>query len=215
MKKISFGPLKEWFGYTRRERRSSFILLIIISAVAGIRLIVPGKNMTVEIMPVNSIEEITDTITGKVFTDGYQVNYHSMRADQIRKKLDINSCDSASLEALPGLGPVLSARIIKYRNLLGGFASVNQLREVYGLSEETFNLVSGMLEADSADVTKININDADYKKLIRLPYFERYDVAAILKYRELKGRVEGIEELVENKLITGETASRVRPYMEF
>ena len=77
----------------------------------------------------------------------------------------INSCDSASLEALPGLGPVLSARIIRYRNLLGGFASVNQLREVYGLSEETYELISGMLTADSADISKININNADYRGL--------------------------------------------------
>ena len=214
MKHISFEPLKEWFGYTRRERRSSFILLLLIAAVAGIRLIVPAPDITVEMLPTGPFDIIQDTIPGKKMTAGYQV-YQPVKVRQFKKALDINSCDSASLEALPGLGPVLSARIIKYRGLLGGFASVEQLREVYGLPEETFNLVSGMLVADSADVIKININDADYKKLIRLPYFERYDVAAILKYRELNGRVEGIGELVENKIISGETASRVRPYLDF
>ena len=214
MKHISFEPLKDWFGYTRRERRSSFILLLLIAAVAGIRLIVPAPDITVEMLPTGPFDIIQDTIPGKKMTAGYQV-YQPVKVRQFKKALDINSCDSASLEALPGLGPVLSARIIKYRNLLGGFASVEQLREVYGLPEETFNLVSGMLVADSADVIKININDADYKKLIRLPYFERYDVAAILKYRELNGRVEGIGELVENKIISGETAARVRPYLDF
>ncbi len=214
MKHISFGPLKDWFGYTRRERRSSFILLLLIAAVAGIRLIIPARDMAVEILPAGSFETVPETMQDRRIPADSR-NYKAVNARQSVKVLDINSCDSASLEALPGLGPVLSARIIKYRKLLGGFASVEQLREVYGLSEETYNLVSGMLKADPADVIKISINDADYKKLIRMPYFERYEVAAILKYRELKGKVDGVEELVENKLISTETAAKVKPYLEF
>jgi competence protein ComEA len=214
MKHISFGPLKDWFGYTRRERRSSFILLLLIAAVAGIRLIVPARDMTVEMLPAGSFKAVSDTMQDKRIPAGSR-NYKPVKVRQPVKALDINSCDSASLEALPGLGPVLSARIIKYRKLLGGFASVEQLREVYGLSEETYNLVSGMLMADSADVIRISINDADYKKLIRMPYFERYEVAAILKYRELKGKLRSIDELVENKLISVETAAKVKHYLEF
>jgi DNA uptake protein ComE-like DNA-binding protein len=109
---------------------------------------------------------------------------------------------------------VLSARIIRYRNLLGGFASVKQLREVYGLPEETFNLVSGRLTADSLLIKKININTADFKQLIRLPYIDRYNVNSILKYRELKGRIEDINELVDNKLVTKEKFMKVRSYLK-
>ncbi len=56
----------------------------------------------------------------------------------VRKRpiLNLNICDSASLEALPGIGPVLSSRIIKYRNLIGGYVSVDQLKEVYGLPKK-------------------------------------------------------------------------------
>jgi len=129
--------------------------------------------------------------------------------------VDLNKCDSAALEALPGIGPVLSARIIRYRNLLGGYAVVNQLKEVYGLPEETYDLVSGSLKADPGDVRKININLADYRQLIRLPYFERYEVTAILKYRELKGKVVGIDELVENGVIDTGKVKKVKWYLEF
>ena len=52
-----------------------------------------------------------------------------VRSVQEKPKLELNSCDSLSLVALPGIGPVLSVRIIKYRNLLGGFAAVEQLRK--------------------------------------------------------------------------------------
>lgn len=137
------------------------------------------------------------------------------RSNPQRPLLEINTCDSASLEALPGIGPVLSARIIKFRKLLGGFVSVNQLREVYGLSEEVFNIISSRVYADSTAVRKIIINSAEYKELIRLPYFEKYEVTAILKYRELKGSIKTMDEMIDNKLIAREKTEKIRPYLEF
>jgi hypothetical protein len=51
--------------------------------------------------------------------------------------------------------------------------------------------------------------------LIHIPYFEKYEVSAILKYRELKGRIPGINDLTENKLITTEKAYKVGPYLKY
>ena len=134
---------------------------------------------------------------------------------QQKALIDINNCDSVSLVSLPGIGPVLSARIIKYRKLLGGFAKKEQIKEVYGLSEETYDLISGSIFADSSAITRINVNSADYKELAKLIYLEKYEVTAILKYRDLMGRVTGIADLVENKLINKEKASKVEPYLNF
>ena len=134
---------------------------------------------------------------------------------QQKTKIDINTSDSATIVRLPGIGPVLSARIIKYRHLLGGFATIEQLKEVYGLSEETFEKIKGRVVADSTQITRININSATYKELLRFPYLEKYEVSAILKYRELKGRITEIEDLAENKLITREKVYKVRPYLKY
>jgi DNA uptake protein ComE-like DNA-binding protein len=132
-----------------------------------------------------------------------------------RPMLDINSCDSLSLVGLPGIGPVLSGRIIKYRHLLGGFARTDQLKEVYGLPEETYDLIKESLFTDSSAITKIKINSADYKALRRIPYIEKYELTAILKYRELTGRITGISDLIDNKLIAEEKARKVAPYLSF
>jgi DNA uptake protein ComE-like DNA-binding protein len=140
------------------------------------------------------------------------------KIEESRKKIsliDINSCDSAALEALPGIGPVLSVRIIRYRNLLGGYASVAQLREVYGLSEETFTLIRGRVFADSLAIRKIRINEAQYRELLRFPYIEKHEVDAIFKYRELEGRITGMRDLIHNRLIDTVKAARIRPYLEF
>jgi len=206
---------RNWFGYSRRERRSTFILLNMIVIITGIRYLFPFHEVSLREIPLDLLETSVDTGL-------YKADFQAVREQKqtiplaVRKKvLDLNDCDSASLEALPGIGPVLSVRIIKYRNLLGGYASIDQLKEVYGLTEETFDMIYLRVFADSLAVRKIRINEADFKVLIRHPYFQRTEVSAILKYRELKGRITGIGVMVGNNLISRETAGKIGEYLDF
>jgi DNA uptake protein ComE-like DNA-binding protein len=206
---------RNWFGYSRRERRSTFILLNIIVIITGIRYIFPFHEISLKEIPIEIIGFKADStwqpVDNQVHNEQKQVKTNYSK----RKLLNLNSCDSASLEALPGIGPVLAARIIKYRYLLGGYVSTEQLKEVYGLTEETFDMISPRVFADSLTIRKIRINDADFKVLIRHPYFNRDEVSAILKYRELKGKITGIGNMTENKLISPETANKIAEYLDF
>jgi competence ComEA-like helix-hairpin-helix protein len=242
-------PIKNWFGFTRRERRSSFILLIIIAVIIGFRYAIPDSRMQIkDITGTISAEEILAGITpgddpkfSSSFSNqkrSYQDTnrkavYRVKNSSVIGKKdnqefksgqkvsrqrkpiVEINTGDSATLVTLPGIGPVLSSRIIKYRHLLGGFARTEQLREVYGLSEETFEMIKDKIFADSAQVVKISINTAGFKEIARLPYFEKYEVTAILKYRELKGKINNINDLIDNKVVTKEKGLKIAPYLKF
>ena len=248
--KLNSEPVKSWFGFTRRERRSASILLTIIIFIIGSRYLLPEKNIEIENYGIfladteisgmitdgdistgnlsfasNQAPASYDTLKNPVFVEREAhspITYRSgggkfrnSSAMQQKAPIDINGCDSAALVALPGIGPVLSARIIKYRNLLGGFAHLEQLKEVYGLPVETYEMIKGKLFADSSGIRKISINTSDYRELIRIPYFEKYEVTAILKYRELEGRINGIEVLEENKILTHEKAEKVKPYLDF
>jgi DNA uptake protein ComE-like DNA-binding protein len=207
--------LNNWFGYTRRERRSAFILLNIIIVVMGVRYAVPSRNIDIVDIQMDISYEDKDQDTVK---NGYAAGKRPVPVRQKavrRTKTDLNRCDSASLEALPGIGPVLSSRIIKYRNLLGGFVSVAQLKEVYGLPEDTYKLISAMVFADTLAIRKIRINEAEYRDLIRHPYLKKEEVAAILRYRQLSGRLAGTGELMKNHLISGDTYRKIRSYLEF
>ncbi|MGC1389759.1 MAG: helix-hairpin-helix domain-containing protein [Bacteroidales bacterium] len=222
-------PIKKWFGFTRRERRSTFMMLLIIVLIIGLRYSVPDSQISVEDITgiVADTEKFSlvpakdSSFTRKHFsydlnngTKFRKISSGKMSVPQ-KSGIDINTSDSATLVKLPGIGPVLSARIVKYRHLLGGFARVEQLKEVYGLPPETFELIKGRIFADSTQIKRININSATYKEIIRLPYLEKYDVSAILKYRELKGRIIKITDLTDNKLITEEKAKKVSPYLNF
>lgn len=215
MKNFSFKPLREWFGFTRRERRSSFILLIIIVLVTTARYIVPSKKTPVEFVTLEIPYKAADSLKQEPQAAS-SVPIAGKRQDRVSfQVIELNSCDSSLLKTLPGIGPVLSARIIKYRNLLGGFADKDQLKEVYGLSAETFSLISNRVKADPSMIRKININTADYRQIIRLPYFEKEEVSAILKYRERRGRIGGLDELVGNSILSKEKGENVRLYLEF
>lgn len=277
-----YKPLLKWFGYSRRERRSTFILLIIIVLVIALRYVIPEKTITIEDIsaslttvsetlmvdkeissdavksfifdsdkgsveasgshgssskragparpinekdgrfrqPFNRSAQFGDITNSSGRHTGYVRSSNSSPSDSGNgliqvKRIDLNNCDSILLDKLPGIGAILSARIIKYRNLLGGFIATEQLKEVYGLPEETFARISKRVFADSSVVKQININVAGFKELIKHPYFERYDVQAILKYRELKGRISSLAELTDNKILTPEKAKRIGPYLSF
>lgn len=73
--------------------------------------------------------------------------------------IDLNSADSASLEALPGIGPILAARIIKYRNRVGCFLSKEEILKVYGISHDWFGKMQTRLTARRCDSRRHNAHN--------------------------------------------------------
>jgi len=241
--KLNTEPIKNWFGFSRRERRSSFTLLVIILLILGVRYTIPPSLITIEELTGTFGESdfsLKDSIeSGSYLSEnsqgvrtyykkpaviasrvnppvsGRRTDRSGLYNEPQRQPIDINSSDSATLVKLPGIGPVLSARIIKYRNFLGGYARIDQLKEVYGLPEETYEIVKGRVFADTTLVKKININTAEYKEVSRIPYLEKYEVTSILKYRQLSGRINSLEELTGNKILTPEKAAKMGAYLSY
>ena len=66
------------------------------------------------------------------------------------KQVDINTATEEDFKALPGIGDVLSKRIIKFRSSIHGFKSVNDISKTYGLSDSTFQLILPYLTISEA-----------------------------------------------------------------
>lgn len=103
------------------------------------------------------------------------------------KIIDINKCDSADLERLPGIGARLAQRILNYRESLGGFYTVSQIGEVYGLADTTFQKIKPQLILASKFVKKLNINKAMLEELKTHPYIKYKLANAIIQYRNQHG----------------------------
>ena len=127
--------------------------------------------------------------------------------------IDLNLADSGDLIRLPGIGPVLSERIIKYRDLLGGYYRKEQLTEVYQLTQERFDRISPMILTDTLNIHRINLNSLRADSLTYHPYVSKFQFLAIIKYRDLVGRIERIGEIEENNLLPPEVYEKIRPYL--
>lgn len=119
-------------------------------------------------------------------------------AGQTRKKpkiIEINSADSIALDELPGIGPAFARRIIKYRQMLGGFAYPDQLKEVYGMDSTRLAGFIKLIRIDTSKIHKMDINKATFKELLAHPYLEYEQVKAIVRFRDKKGLLVSPGEL--------------------
>jgi competence protein ComEA len=59
--------------------------------------------------------------------------------------ININTANQAELESLPGIGPVLAQRIIAYREANGSFASIDDILDVFGIGQSTFEMIKDLI----------------------------------------------------------------------
>ena len=127
--------------------------------------------------------------------------------------IDINLGDTAAFISLPGIGSRLANRIVNFRDKLGGFYSVQQVGETFGLPDSTFQLIKPRLQYTPVAVKKININTADAGTLKQHPYI-RWNIAnAIVQYRQQHGAFHSPEELQQIVLISPELYQKIAAYI--
>ena len=139
----------------------------------------------------------------------------SQANDGLEIVFDINLADTVDLKKINGIGSVLSNRVIKYRNLLGGFHSKDQYPEVYNLDPEVITRLADQTIIFAEDCCeKLKINSLNLEELMRHPYLNRAQAQAIVAYRKQHGDFESFDELKEIHLIDQNTFARIYPYLE-
>ena len=109
---------------------------------------------------------------------------------------DLNKASALELQQIRGIGEKLSARIVKFRNRLGGFLVDEQLYDVYGLEPEVIKRVLKQYQVlYPPNIKKININTANIDELTTLVYFKYKMAENIVRYREENGPFESKEDL--------------------
>ena len=127
--------------------------------------------------------------------------------------VDINNADTSAYIALPGIGSKLASRIVNFRDKLGGFHSIEQVKETYGLSDSTFQAIKDYLQLNNSAVKQININTATKEELKAHPYIKWQLANAIIEYRNQHGPYKSIDD-VKKILIPDEAIfKKVGPYL--
>lgn len=129
---------------------------------------------------------------------------------------NLNTADSLQLQSIYGIGPVLSNRILKFRDALGGFVQAEQVREVWGLPAETADsLLQKSFVAADPSVRKLNINSAGASELQSHPYISPKQASQIVAYRDQHGPFLQAEDLLKLHLLDENFVKRLKPYLDF
>jgi len=139
-------------------------------------------------------------------------NFTKYRPDTLI--IELNSTDSASLLACHGIGPSYAGRIIRYRELLGGFISVEQLMEIRGMDSIRYNQFREQMTVNPQLIRKIDLNSVTFKELLRHPYFEYYLVKAVFNFKDEIKAYDSVGQLRKIPVMYEELYEKIAPYLD-
>ena len=110
-------------------------------------------------------------------------------------QIELNAATTESLLDVSGIGEYFAKNIIKYRDMLGGFYSVEQLREVYGVDSAKYEKIYRNFNVDIGNITKIDLNKSNFNTLKKHPYIGKKIAFEISNYLKYKGKFKSVEDL--------------------
>lgn len=236
---------KDWFYYSKGERRVIILLLLVMAIIVSLMLVESTRQN--EFVVDNNTFSLADSLLCRIESsrpknsrndvtyhksnNGNNVNrpYKSLTSRKSSKKesvvskykkqdkfsegtiVDLNTADTITLKKIPGIGSVISRNIVHYRERLGGFYSVNQIKEV---KYADLTLIR-WFKVETSVYRKLKVNSDGFDVLKSHPYMNYPKIKAILKYRERRGRIKNIMQLSVLKEFSDEDIERLKHYLDF
>ena len=148
-----------------------------------------------------------------IFSKNKPLAKASTKEPYVPIQIDINKAPAEEWQKLRGIGPSFSKRIAKFRDKLGGFYTINQVGETYGLPDSTFQKIKPQL-IKSPILKKININKVTEEDLKKHPYITWKQAKLIISYRDMHGDFKLVEDLLQIQAFNQEWFDKVKYYLE-
>jgi len=233
---------RDFFYFSKGERKALILLLSLITIAGVILLVTKPPEPTTSTMPEVSQQtqsEVSDsppeaitsappavtsrqTTTPRESTSDRINRMTSSQTSYVRTEkfspgtiVELNSADTTTLKKVPGIGSGFANRIVRYRELLGGFYTVQQLAEVYGIDEDRYIAFAPWFTVDESFIKKLHINSLPQDSLSRHPYINYRQARAIVQQRTQKKVISGWENFVLLDEFTEHDKDRILPYLSF
>ena len=129
--------------------------------------------------------------------------------------LNLRTADTVELKMIHGIGSYRARQIVRYREQLGGFVSVEQVLEAKGMENVDADSLLAHFWIDSVKIEAMNVNSVGLQRLSRHPYLRFEQAQAIYELRRKKIRLDSIQQLQQIECISAETLEKIAPYLNF
>ena len=126
--------------------------------------------------------------------------------------IEINSATEDDWKNLPGIGEVFARRIVQFRDKLGGFSSIDQVRETYSLPPEVFDKFAARLVINS-EPHALDLNLATSEDLSAHPYITKRQAEAIINYRTHHGPFAQVGDVLNIYCLSKDWLNQMSPYL--
>lgn len=224
--------IKHYLSFSRGEQRGTVIFISIILLVNLLRIFLPDVKQMKPVdfaafsREIESFEEALEQARSMSVKNQPSTALHDPgeRQDSTKNErgrenssfiIELNRADTFDLQRIRGIGPSFARRITGYRKRLGGFHSVDQLLEVYGMDSVRFLGVRKYLTVDTTMIRRLELNTISFKELIAHPYMP-YDLAKeIALSRKRHNGIKSLGEILKMKSADSLMLVRLRPYLGF
>ncbi|MFD1604234.1 ComEA family DNA-binding protein [Flavobacterium artemisiae] len=164
---------------------------------------------------ISPLFKFPDWVKNEKFNKGKEKPNYTLAKKEKITILNINEATQEDLIKIYGIGEGLSKRILKQKEALGCFVSMEQLNDVWGLSPEVVEELNAHFKVIATEnIKKINVNEASLKELMQFPYFNYGLAKQIITTRSMEGNFSNIEELIKIKGFPVEKAKIISLYLK-
>lgn len=198
------------FFLGRAERIIIAVVLALGAASFGLYYLIAAPNQTAN---TKDAPRTADSIIRSKDYVGPPSGTEARRVQKFDKRviLDLNSVDSVTLRRVPGIGPAFARRIIELRNRLGGYYTVLQLQEVYGMDEDKYLALRGWF-AIRTRPTRYTLDGLRADELPLHPYLTRAHRQALNRHLYRNGKINTWRELMQTGAFSREDSIRLSQY---
>ena len=192
-----------------REKGGRFTSAESLSRIYGLE-----KANFEKLKPYIRISEVVLPQTAKIPAD-------TLREDSLTYKktfkypegtlVDVGVADTVELKKIPGIGSVISRRIVGYRRVLGGFYDLSQLEELDCITPEMMK----WFKLEVGQIQKMAVNRLSLDKLRAHPYLNFYQAKVIIEYRKKWGEIKSLSQLSLFEEFTEKDLNRLSHYFTF
>lgn len=150
------------------------------------------------------------------------LKFEKPKADTVRMEMveikptivELNTANQIQLETIRGIGPFYAKQILEYGNKLGGYCRIEQVKEVFGMTEEAYNLIADQLAIDNAKISKIEIATAKFDQLRKHPYLNWKQCQIIMALPKKEINEQFWIDLEKNEAFNITDVNKLKPYFK-